>query len=59
MPKSTEQQHQRTTNKRWIAPRSGGYRPGGEFSQDSSRTRASAPVTPPKGSGGVVPGNRK
>ena len=33
----------------WIAPRSGGYRPGGEFSAKMATSRK-----PPKGGAGVV-----
>lgn len=57
MPESEEQRS--TSRRRWIAPRTGGYRPGGEFSQPTESSASSAStVTPPKGSGGVVPRNR-
>ena len=35
----------------WIAPRSGGYRPGGEF---ATTTTTKAPARAPKGNAGVV-----
>lgn len=35
----------------WIAPRSGGYRPGGEF---ATTTTTRAPARAPKGNAGVV-----
>lgn len=58
MPKSTDHPR-RSTGRRWIAPRTGGYRPGGEFSEGSPPPRPAAAVIPPKDSGGVVPENRK
>lgn len=57
MPESEEQRS--SSRRRWIAPRTGGYRPGGEFSQSAGSSASSASTaTPPQGSGGVVPGNR-
>lgn len=57
MPENEQQRD--TSRRRWIAPRTGGYRPGGEFSHsEGSRASSTPTVTPPEGSGGVVPANR-
>lgn len=38
---------------RWIAPRGGGYRPGGDFPRDIPVKPFQGNVTPPPGGGGV------
>lgn len=39
---------------RWIAPRGGGYRPGGDLRRDNPGKPFQGKVTPPKGGGGVA-----
>lgn len=37
--------------RKWIAPRSGGYRPGGDF--PTKKDRPAVPVRPPQGGAGI------
>lgn len=50
-------QQKQTARRKWIAPRSGGYRPGGDFNTSGVPYAASTVVSPPSGSGGVVLGS--
>lgn len=38
----------------WIAPRQGGYRPGGDFGGNSVKVKPRESVKPPPGNAGVV-----
>ncbi|MCS3876846.1 hypothetical protein M2359_000475 [Gordonia amarae] len=48
----------KTSTSRWIAPRGGGYRPGGEFTPADPKSEHRNP-TAPKGSAGVVTSGKK
>lgn len=49
----------RNVGGRWIAPRSGGYRPGGEFRVTEPSAPRAGEITAPKGPAGVVVRERK